>query len=222
MNNQPYMKAALISAVFHSIVLGLMMLAGSTMHTQPANAEPIEVTFVDDSLPDNPSTPSASDAQQADPLQAVQTAVQQSTAPAMQQSNGNGTVVLNRSYTGAATVGIPNAVVGNPASSSQPAAAPRPRGVSRPTQLSGPKPSYPAEARNAGWEGTVTLLVTVTADGSIGNVSVIGGSGHSVLDRRAAEQVKAAWRGSPKMQDGVAVESQRKIQIHFSLDEDDE
>jgi protein TonB len=57
-----------------------------------------------------------------------------------------------------------------------------------------PAPSYPASARSEGIEGSLRLLVTVSASGLPMSVSVTSSSGHSILDSAAREHVQRNWR----------------------------
>lgn len=61
--------------------------------------------------------------------------------------------------------------------------------------------TYPAAARERGWEGAVTASIKVSADGEIEDVSLVNGSGHDMLDEhaldiiRSASHVKPCYRG---------------------------
>jgi len=52
--------------------------------------------------------------------------------------------------------------------------------------------AYPAMARRMGWEGKVVVSFQVLSDGSVRDVRVVQGSGHSALDRAAVEGVRKA------------------------------
>jgi protein TonB len=52
--------------------------------------------------------------------------------------------------------------------------------------------AYPAMARRMGWEGKVVVSFLVLSDGSVRDVRVVQGSGHSALDRGAVEAVRKA------------------------------
>jgi protein TonB len=77
-------------------------------------------------------------------------------------------------------------------------------------------PVYPAEAVRAAEEGTVTLLVTVSPDGSAEKIDVSSSSGYERLDRAARDAV-ARWHFTPGQQDGIAVESLYPVKINFAL-----
>jgi protein TonB len=52
--------------------------------------------------------------------------------------------------------------------------------------------AYPAMARRMGWEGRVVVSFLVLSDGSVRDVRVVQGSGHSALDRGAVDAVRKA------------------------------
>ena len=52
--------------------------------------------------------------------------------------------------------------------------------------------AYPAMARKMGWEGRVVVSFSVLSDGSVRDVRIVQGSGHSALDRGAVEAVRKA------------------------------
>ena len=68
-------------------------------------------------------------------------------------------------------------------------------GVGIPVCIYCPNPQYSDEARKAKYQGTVTLLVTVTVDGRAINASVVKGPGLG-LEEKALEAVKT-WRLKP-------------------------
>ena len=75
-------------------------------------------------------------------------------------------------------------------------------------------PQYPPEAGRARIEGTVVLLATIGADGSVKNVRVE--SGLPILAQAAIDAVKQ-WRYKPYMIDGEPVEVDSRITINFNL-----
>jgi TonB family protein len=87
----------------------------------------------------------------------------------------------------------------------------RPRFVYQPT------PTYPEEARQQGWEGTVTLHLELRADGTVGDVQVARSSGHAVLDTTAQATAKT-WKHTPVPQEGGAVTRWVEINLTFKLD----
>ena len=57
--------------------------------------------------------------------------------------------------------------------------------------------NYPREARARGLNGSLRLLVTITADGALGDVRVLETSGHRVLDEAALHIVRLAAPYAP-------------------------
>lgn len=56
---------------------------------------------------------------------------------------------------------------------------------------------YPPGARAAGWEGRVPLRLAISAAGLPENISLIGSSGHEVLDQAALETLRMAAGHTP-------------------------
>ncbi|MEM8932433.1 MAG: TonB family protein, partial [Acidobacteriota bacterium] len=79
-----------------------------------------------------------------------------------------------------------------------------------------PQPSYPAEAREQGEEGTVVLSGRVTAGGDVVDARVVESAGPR-LDRVALETFRT-WQFQPAERDGVAVESPYRVSFRFALD----
>jgi protein TonB len=52
--------------------------------------------------------------------------------------------------------------------------------------------AYPATARRMGWEGKVVVAFQLLSDGSVRDVRVVQGSGHTALDRGAIDAVRNA------------------------------
>ncbi|HTC26264.1 energy transducer TonB [Dyella sp.] len=75
---------------------------------------------------------------------------------------------------------------------------------------------YPANALRNNLEGWVDVAFTVNADGTVGNVQVVGAQPRHVFDNAAIEAIRRA-KFSPALRDGVAVESQQHQRIQFSL-----
>jgi len=74
---------------------------------------------------------------------------------------------------------------------------------------------YPPEAMAARQEGTVVLLVTVGADGSVTDVSVAQ-SGGEALDRAAIEALRQ-WKFTPARRGDQAISSRIRIPVLFAL-----
>lgn len=81
-----------------------------------------------------------------------------------------------------------------------------------------PKPVYPAEALENGWEGKVKLRVYVTEEGLSGAVAVHRSSGHQILDEAAVTAVKK-WRFIPAKRGDTPVASSVVVPLIFSLND---
>ncbi|MGD2019287.1 MAG: energy transducer TonB [Planctomycetota bacterium] len=75
-------------------------------------------------------------------------------------------------------------------------------------------PVYPAVAARRGWTGTVVLLIEVSADGTVGRVTVETTSGHVVLDDAATRAVRE-WRFAPAMLNGTPAPASVRKPIRF-------
>jgi TonB family protein len=74
---------------------------------------------------------------------------------------------------------------------------------------------YAEAARKAKFQGTVGLLITVNADGTVGDINVIRTLGLG-LDEKAVEAVKQ-WKFIPGMKDLVRVPMQARVVVTFRL-----
>jgi len=75
-------------------------------------------------------------------------------------------------------------------------------------------PRYPAIAVGARVEGTIVLQATISKNGTIENLRVVGGP--PMLQQAAIDAVKQ-WRYRPYMLDGQAVEVETTVNVVFSL-----
>ncbi|NBD12460.1 MULTISPECIES: energy transducer TonB [Corallococcus] len=87
---------------------------------------------------------------------------------------------------------------------------------SEPTVASEVKIPYPDEARRAGIEGTVTLSITIDADGKVSNVKVLSGPGYGLNE--AARDAIRRFRFKPAIKGGEAVATEMKYSYTFLLD----
>ncbi|RKH16795.1 energy transducer TonB [Corallococcus sp. CA047B] len=87
---------------------------------------------------------------------------------------------------------------------------------SEPTVASEVKIPYPDEARRAGIEGTVTLSITIDAEGKVGTVKVISGPGYGLNE--AARDAIRRFRFKPAIKGGEAVATEMKYSYTFLLD----
>lgn len=77
--------------------------------------------------------------------------------------------------------------------------------------------TYPATALRQHLQGTVVLRVLVDETGKPLEVSVLRGSGYTVLDRSAREQVLTRWRFQPAIVNGQAVRAWASVPVTFTL-----
>jgi len=78
-----------------------------------------------------------------------------------------------------------------------------------------PDPIYPAEARSAGLEGTVTVALRVGEDGAARDIQITWGLG-SAVDASVTEAL-AQWRFMPPFLNGQAVAARLMIEVSFAL-----
>jgi len=84
------------------------------------------------------------------------------------------------------------------------------------TYLRPPQISYPTLARRAGLQGEVIVGVLVRKNGDIGEVRVVQGSGHALLDEAAVQGVRTA-SFQPARVEGQNVDAWFKVPINFRL-----
>jgi TonB family protein len=77
-----------------------------------------------------------------------------------------------------------------------------------------PQPIYPAEARQAGTEGSVLLNVTIGKDGSVTDVQTV--EGNSVLAQAAMKAVMN-WKYQPTLLNDKPAEVKTQVTVNFSL-----
>ncbi|MFO8024373.1 energy transducer TonB [Thiohalophilus sp.] len=87
---------------------------------------------------------------------------------------------------------------------------------SKPFAMHNPKPVFPISARRRGMEGTVILLVQVTAKGEVSSVSVSQSSGYRVLDNSAIRAVER-WKFRPARRQDDAVSTSVEVPVRFLL-----
>lgn len=110
----------------------------------------------------------------------------------------------------------PPAPVAAPRHAEKPAAEPAEDTRYHTGGVSGFSRRYPHLAQERGWEGTVTLKVHILADGDIGEVIVIGSSGHDILDEQAVELIKEA-HATPARRGDKPVDSWVVVPYQFKL-----
>jgi TonB family protein len=85
-----------------------------------------------------------------------------------------------------------------------------------PRYAENPKPVYPLEAREKGYQGEVLLRVEVLPSGRVGQVEVKKSSGYEVLDQSALVAVKQ-WKFIPARKGEVAIPFWVNIPVKFQL-----
>ena len=78
------------------------------------------------------------------------------------------------------------------------------------------RPDYPKGARQRGEQGEVVLEISVSADGTVGGVSVVSSSGFPELDEAAVRAARRA-RFTPAKADGRPVASTARLTLSFQL-----
>lgn len=79
-------------------------------------------------------------------------------------------------------------------------------------------PRYPLELRRGGVSGEATVIYTVRADGTVGDVAIV--KADDIRLGQAAANAIAQWRFRPAQLDGVPVNCRLMMPIVFSLNED--
>ncbi|HEX4862289.1 MAG TPA: energy transducer TonB [Rhizomicrobium sp.] len=78
-------------------------------------------------------------------------------------------------------------------------------------------PPYPLLDRRLGHEGTVTLRMTVSPEGTVVDAQVVKSSGYPGLDEAAVSWVVAHWRYHAATHAGAGISSQTTAAVMFSL-----
>lgn len=86
-----------------------------------------------------------------------------------------------------------------------------------PRYSSNPLPEYPYLARQRRWEGIVWLLVSVSPEGFVEDLSIEKTSGHRILDKSALRAVRR-WRFVPATRAGLPAASKARIPVRFHLE----
>ena len=79
-----------------------------------------------------------------------------------------------------------------------------------------PKPRYPREARNHGWQGTTLLRVEVKPSGEACKIEVAQSSGYALLDDASVEAVRS-WKFVPARLGDQAVAGAVEVPITYKL-----
>ena len=77
-------------------------------------------------------------------------------------------------------------------------------------------PDFPLEARKQGLEGWVDLQFLVNADGSVGDVTVVGAQPVGIFEQAALDAVRR-WRYQPVMRAGQGVSQRVRVRLRFAM-----
>jgi len=89
-------------------------------------------------------------------------------------------------------------------------------GTGSPKYAENPKPPYPQEARDKGYQGTVRLKVEVLPNGRAGEIELKESCGYGVLDQSALETVKK-WRFIPAREGKTPISCWVVVPITFQI-----
>ena len=78
-------------------------------------------------------------------------------------------------------------------------------------------PPYPPESLRRKEQGTVTLLLSITPDGTVSDAKVEQSSGSPRLDNAAIQWVKQRWRYEPAMLGTVPISATSRVNLTFQL-----
>ena len=100
-----------------------------------------------------------------------------------------------------------------------PPAPPKPQGISAPVSIGGShscQNEYPSSSQRLNQQGTTSIKFTVNTDGSVGDVQVVGSSGHDALDQ-AAIRCASSWRYKPALENGQPVAAPWTTNVQWKL-----
>ena len=81
-----------------------------------------------------------------------------------------------------------------------------------------PKPPYPSRALKMGFEGEVTLSLSIATDGDVVSGEIVKSSGRSDCDHAALNTALQYWRFSPATLDGVPVASKEDVVVTYKIE----
>ncbi|EGO61956.1 energy transducer TonB [Acetonema longum] len=154
------------------------------------------------------------------PANAVFAAKRDDDAKPMDKSSGSGSGLGTGSGSGVGSgsgSGSGSGVGSGAGSGIGPGSGPGSGDSTAPRILAEIKPSYPLEARKAGWEGTVVLRIQIMENGAPGQVTVYRSSGYDLLDEAAISAVRQ-WRFVPaKNRFGQVIRCSTTLPVIFKL-----
>jgi protein TonB len=229
----PFIAAFAISVIAHAALLYLLHAPAMPPATLPP---PIEVVLVQPPVPLPLASPPAQPAPPEQKRAQPKAQPRASARAARERVQPPPLAVPRDERSTFATPAVPIAPPAPPEATASPAPvaraepsapalapapqAPRPAPVSPPSfnaaYLRNPPPRYPLIARRNGEQGTVTLRVLVTREGTPGSVVLEKSSGSPALDAAALATVKE-WRFVPAQQNGQPVDAPVLVPIVFRL-----
>ncbi len=78
-------------------------------------------------------------------------------------------------------------------------------------------PPYPELSRRLGQQGTVTLRLSIAADGTVTDTQLVTSSGSTDLDNAALAWVKQHWKYKAALQNGQPIASTTEAAVVFNL-----
>lgn len=115
------------------------------------------------------------------------------------------------------------AAAGAPVAASDAGGAPAPAAVpvfanAYPLYRENPPPSYPAVARQMGYQGVVYVQAEILTDGRVGRTMIRKSSGYAILDQTALKAVRR-WKFEPAKKSGVPCATWAELPIKFVIDD---
>jgi len=211
-----YRIATASSVAFHAVALLVIGLLAARAPVSPEVLIPIELTVAEQGTDKvdlgggtpqaAPTKPAASTAPRPARKQPSSPGGQAKAAPAAPRI-----LTARKGKDPASATGVGRDRAGPGGQSDQPAGPTKGPGI-----VGGPPPVYPKDALDQDLEGTVTVTVSVAADGSAKAISVTHSSGHKLLDDAAVRAVRSGWTFTPAMQKGGPVAGTVPITFVFS------
>lgn len=195
------------SAALHAAVLFLLLPAAARHSDQSIEQPPIEVELISQVAMNPGDTPSPQQ------VAAVKTAAPQ---PATQPFSPSSQPVLAPSFQ-SGTHTTPAVNLGDGANLLDALTVTGTHVVPpSPNSYRNQPPHYPADAARRGIEGTVGLVIHVSAGGIAERVEVVNSSGTDSLDRAAAERL-SSWRFTPARDGDRSIPFDYEMNIRFVL-----
>ena len=223
-HNRRWRKALIVSCIAHMLLLIIVGWLGLKTFLTPLEPELIDMELISESSGAAKATAPGPTVPQIE--QVVQTPVRTEQPVQKSQPMAAQDAVAERYVAQSATAsqgsGQPTASTtgseSSSASNGSTAGEGNPKSYVSPQVLSSVNPKYPAEARQAGVEGTVFLKIEVLESGNPGDIQVVRSSGRESLDNAALEAIQK-WRFVPALnkETGRAMRGRVTVPIKFEL-----